>query len=154
MRPIRWRGSPASRAIPQGRKRGRKGGPSSFLMRRDRSRPPPVGGGLLIPSARRMRRPSHGGANNEATRDLGPVLVLKPIPHRAVAQPPPKGVVDRLEGASHPSPAPAGSRTPRFGPVGHVAPFLAYGRRLMTTFVDEECRHQAVIPRCEAEVIR
>jgi hypothetical protein len=102
------------------------------------SRPPPEGGGLLTPLARRMPRPSHGGANNEATRDLGPVLVLNTIPHRAVAQPPTKGVVDWLEGASRPSPAPAGSRIPRFGPVGHVAPFLAHGRRLVTTFLNEE----------------
>jgi hypothetical protein len=55
------------------------------------------------------------------------MLHLDPVLLRAIAQPPLDGVVELLDGANHPSPAPGVPRFLGFGHVGHVAPFLTHG---------------------------
>jgi hypothetical protein len=70
---------------------------------------------------------SDGGANNEASQDLGPVLHLETVLLRTIAQPPLHGVVEGIDRANCPGPAPRAPRFLRLGHVGHVAPFLADG---------------------------
>ena len=55
------------------------------------------------------------------------MLHLDPVLLRAVAQPPLDRVVELLDRANRPSPAPGVSRFLGFGHVCHVAPFLAHG---------------------------
>jgi hypothetical protein len=84
--------------------------------------------------ARRMPQPfSNGGANNEAVQDLRPVLLLESVLPRAITQPPLDGVAELLVVVNRPSPAPGVPRFLGFGHVCHVAPFLADGRRRLTT---------------------